>query len=167
MGRIRCGHSFKNRVRFKTRFDRWLVVVLILTAIMTCLILPLLRLAAPHTQPVPWPAVFLPLVIWLIVLPATLPQYYEIREDGLFVRQGWRRILIPYGSIIEVQSTTDTRSAAVFSAERLLITVQSGKRYIIAVAEEAQFLDELGKRCPQLDSRPFGLGIPFSGPSAI
>jgi hypothetical protein len=154
-------------VRFKTKFDRWIVAVLVLTAGLTCIVLPVIRLLVPGSQPVPLPAVFLPFAIWLIVLPNTLPQYYEVREDGLFIRQGWRKSLIRYASIAEVQSMTDTRSAAVFSADRVHIVTQSGKRFIIAVAEEARFLDEVAKRCPQLDRKPFGLGTPLSAPSDL
>ncbi|HTA46240.1 MAG TPA: PH domain-containing protein [Bryobacteraceae bacterium] len=154
-------------MRFKTKFDRWIVIVLTLTSVLTCIVLPLIRLLVPGSQPVPLPAVFLPVVIWLIVLPNTLPQYYDLREDGLFIRQGWRKSLIPYSSIAEVQSMTDTRSAAVFSADRIHIVTQNGKRFIIAVAEEERFFDELAKRCTQLDRKPFGLGTPFSVPSDV
>lgn len=154
-------------MRFKTKFDRWLVVVLILTAALTCVILPLVRLFVPTPRPVPLAAVFLPLVIWLIVLPSTLPQYYDVRDDGLFIRQGWRKSLIPYASITEVQSVTDSRSAAVFSVDRILVDTRSGRRYLIAVAEEERFMDELARRCPQLDRKPSGLGMPLAAPSDI
>ncbi len=33
-------------------------------------------------------------VIFVIALSATLPQYYEVREDGLFIRQGWNKALL-------------------------------------------------------------------------
>jgi hypothetical protein len=55
----------------------------------------------------------LPLVIWPFVLVNMLPQYYEVRADGLFIRQGWRKVLVPYAYLAELQSTTDARSARV------------------------------------------------------
>lgn len=153
-------------MRFRTKFDRWIVVVLTLTAALTCVVLPLMQLM-PHSRPVPAFVMFLPIVIWLIVLPNTLPQYYDVRDDGLFIRQGWRMSVIPYSSITEVQSVNDSRSAAVFSTDRVFIATNEGKRFIIAVAEEERFLDALAARCPQLDRKPWGLGMPLSSPSDL
>jgi hypothetical protein len=151
-------------MRFETRYDRWLVAVLLLTAILTCVVVPTLRLLVPDSHPGPlWPS-FLPLLLWSIVLPCVLPQYYEVRENGLFLRQGWRKTLIPYESVVEVRSMSDSRSAAVFSTERLFVTSSEGKHFIIAVAEEGRFLSEIARRCPQLDQRSSGLGMLF-GPS--
>ena len=123
-------------MRFKTKFDRWIVLVLVITAALTCVVLPRIRLLVPGSQPVPLPAVFMPFAIWLIVLPNTLPQ------------------LLPYSSIVEVQPTTDTRSAAVFSADRIFVMTQIGKRFILAVVEEERSLEELARRCPQQDRKP-------------
>jgi hypothetical protein len=106
-------------------------------------------------------------VLWLVVLSGTLPQYYEVRADGLFIRQGWRKSLIPYASLVEVQSVSDSRSAALFLTDRILIVTQSGKRFVIAVAEHDRFFSELAKRCPQLERRAFGLGTPLSPPLII
>jgi hypothetical protein len=154
-------------LRFETKFDRWLVLVLGLSAIATCVVVPAARFLAPGSHPAPFWLSFMPLAIWLIVLPCMLPQYYVVRDDGLFVRQGWKKSLIPYAALIEIQSTSDARSAAVFSTDRILLVTQDGKRFLIAVAEEERFLAELAKRCPQLEQRPFGLGIPLSPSSTI
>ena len=82
-------------MRFETKYDLWLVIILVLAAIFTCIVLPGVGLFAPGPHPGPLWLVLMPLVIWLIVLPCTLPQYYEVREDCLFLRQGWRKNLIP------------------------------------------------------------------------
>ena len=49
-----------------------------------------------------------------------LPQYYEVRTDGLFIRQGWRKALVRYADLVEPQSTTGARIAGVFSIDRIL-----------------------------------------------
>lgn len=152
-------------MRFETKFDRWLVVVLVLAAVVSCGVLPATRFLAPGSHPGPLWLAFTPWVIWLIVLPCMLPQYYEVQEAGLFLRQGWRKNLIPYASLVELQSTSDSRSAGVFSTDRMLVVTQDGKRYLIAVAEDDRFLAEVGKRCPQLERRNFGLGMPLAPPS--
>jgi hypothetical protein len=148
-------------MRFQTRYDRWLVVVIVLTIVLTCGILPALRIFAPGSNPPPLWVALLPVAIWLVVIPCTLPQYYEVREDGLFLRQGWRKRLIPYGSLVEVQEMSDTRSAGVFSWDRILVVTREGKRFLIAVEEEERFMTEVAKRCPQLERKPFGLSVPL------
>jgi hypothetical protein len=149
-------------MRFKTRYDRWLILLFLATAIFTCVALPALRFLAPGSHPGPVWVSFLPLIVWSVILPCMLPQYYEIRESGLFLRQGWKRTLIPYAALAELQSMSDARSAGVFSTQRLLVTTTEGRRFLIALAEEERFLEEIARRCPQLEQRPFGLGLPFA-----
>ncbi len=135
-------------MRFETRFDGWLAALLILTGIVTSVVLPASRLLAPGAHPVAPLLTFSPFVIFAVVLSCTLPQYYELRNGGLFIRQGWRKSLIPYASLIEVQPTSDTRSAPVFATHRILLVTEEGQRFVIAVAEDERFLAELSKRCP-------------------
>jgi hypothetical protein len=90
-----------------------------------------------------------------------------LRDDGLFIRQGWRKNLVPYASLVEVQSVSDSRSAAVFSTDRILILTQEGKRFVIAVEDDARFFSELAQRSPQLELRAFGLDTPLSPPVII
>ncbi len=90
-----------------------------------------------------------------------------MRADGLFIRQGRKKSLISYASVVEVQSVSDARSAAVYSTDRILILLQNGKRFVIAVAEDDGFFSELAKRCPQLERRAFGPGAPLSPPLII
>ncbi|HUP05106.1 MAG TPA: PH domain-containing protein [Bryobacteraceae bacterium] len=138
-------------MRFRTRFDRWLVVLLVVAAA-GCL-------SAPGAVQIAVAA------IWAVALGSMLPQYYEIRGDALFIRQGWRKRSIPYPELIGVSSAVDSRSAGVFSSQRLLLTTRAGKRILIPVAEEERLLEELARRCPQLEKKPFGLGMPFSSSS--
>lgn len=153
-------------MRFKTKFDRWLVIVLVVAACASFTLPASLLRPGLHPTPQIAAACFVPL-LWLIVLSGTLPQYYEARADGLFIRQGWRKSLIPYASLVEIQSVSDSRSAAVFSTDRILILLGNGKRFVIAVAEDESFFSELAKRCPQLERRAFGLGTPLSPPLMI
>ena len=150
-------------MRFETKFDRWLVIVLVLAACATFTLPASLLKPGPHPAPQIVAACFVP-VLWIIVLSSTLPQYYELRADGLFIRQGWRKSLIPYASLLEVTPQSDSRSEAVFSTDRILIFLTNSKRFVIAVAEEESFFAELAKHCPQLERRAFGLGTPLSPP---
>jgi Bacterial PH domain len=152
-------------MRFETRFDQGLVSLMALAAVASCVAPPVLRFLAPGPNPGPPWLAFTPWGIWLIVLPCMLPQYYEVRETGLFLRQGWRKSLIPYSSLVELQPRSDSMSAAVFSTDRILVVTAEGKRFLIAVAEDERFLAEVAKRSPQLDRRNFGLGMPLAPPS--
>jgi PH (Pleckstrin Homology) domain-containing protein len=152
-------------MRFDTRFDPWLVALVVLAAAVSLVVLPAVRFLAPGPHPGPLWFAFKGWVIWLVVIPCMLPQYYEVRETGLFLRQGWRKVLVPYASLVEIQPRSDSMSAPVFSTDRILVVTQEGKRFVIAVAEDQRFLKEVAKRCPQLEWRNFGLGIPLSPPS--
>lgn len=137
-------------MRFKTPFDTWLVVVLVVAAVFS--------VGAPAGHGAIRAAV---VAVWACLLSCTLPQYYDVREDGLFIRQGWRKHLIPYAELLSAESNLDSQSAGVFSSQRILLTTGAGKRILIAVAEEDRFFTELAKRCPQLERKPLGLGTPF------
>ena len=155
-------------MRFATKFDRWLVTVLALTVILTAGVIPVVAFTAPGKGMAPWWLALTPLAIWAIVIPATLPQYYEVRPDGLFIRQGWRRALIPWVSLIEIRHLmSDLRSAGVYSADRLVVVTRESKRFPISVAERERFLAEVSRRCPQLQQEPFGLALPLAPPTIV
>jgi hypothetical protein len=140
-------------MRFQTKFDSWLVAVLFLSAFISCFVVPatLFRTPAPK-----WFPILLTVfcwTIWLLALSCTLPQYYEIREDGLFIRQGWKKLLIPYPSLTEVETWRSFLSAAVFSADRIVVTAGAYKCFVIAVVEKERFFAELSNQCPQLEKK--------------
>ncbi len=145
-------------MRFATKFDRWLVILLVIAAGVS-LGLPLLG-GITHS-PVTWVAV-LPWIIWPIAMAAMLPQYYELRPDGLYIRQGWRKKLIPYPDLVELRPVTDSRSAAVFSMDRVEVSSQHSGRWIIAPAEQERFIEQLAGFAPQLQRKGMGLGLPLS-----
>ena len=142
-------------MRFATKFDRSIVALLILAFVLVCLVLPF---AGRAPLAVKW----LPVAVFLLSLPCSLPQYYEVRDDGLLIRQGWRKLRIPYAALVEVRSTSDSRSAVVFSTDRIAIVTSEGKSYTIAVAEEDRFIAEVAKRAPHLQRIVGGLGLSFS-----
>lgn len=148
-------------MRFETKFDRWLVIALVVAACASFSLPASLLKPGPHPTPQIVAACLVP-ILWFVVLSSTLPQYYEVRADGLFIRQGWKKSLLPYASLVEAQSVSDSRSAGVFSTDRILIVLQNGKRFVIAVKEEERFFSELARRCPQLERRASGLGTPLS-----
>jgi hypothetical protein len=138
-------------MRFETRYDKWLTGLLISVGVISIGV-PF-DLAA-HGQ-LMW-VLFLWPVIFFFAISAALPQYYEVRENGLFIRQGWKKALLPYSAISELRIWHSALSAAVFSTHRLVITATSEK-FVIAVAEQERFLTEVANRAPHLDQSPSGL----------
>jgi hypothetical protein len=150
-------------MRFKTKFDWWIVTALLGGAFAT-LVLPWVNTAraSDYHHPVPLAIKLLFPVIWMVVLICTLPQYYEVRADGLFIRQGWRHALIPYADLVELSATTDSRSAGVFSMDRLTVMARDSRTFIIAPDDQPGFIDAVQQRCPQLERKGFGLALPFA-----
>jgi membrane protein YdbS with pleckstrin-like domain len=141
-------------MRFSTKVDRWLAVVLSISAILTFIVpLAALLLALVRRQPIHWMAGAL-VAVWVVALFATLPQYYELRAEGLYIRQGWRKSLVLYGSILSVESTTSTVSAGVYSSDRVQIETASQGSYLIAPVNRPLFLDKLTQRAPFASTSP-------------
>jgi hypothetical protein len=148
-------------MRFATKFDRRMIVMLIIGAAVS-LGLPTRSLLVRHQPPLP--IALLPWAIWAVVLVAMLPQYYDVRDDGLFIRQGLRKVLIPYASLAEMQPFYDTRSAGVFSCDRMRVVTSQLREYVIAPADADAFLDAVARRAPQLQRKGMGLSLPLSVP---
>lgn len=89
-------------------------------------------------------------LILLVYLAFLLPQSYETTPEGLRIRAGLYRKLIPYASITAVGPCSDTRSSFALSMDRLTIGYGEGKEIRIAPADQAGFMTDLAMRTPQL-----------------
>jgi hypothetical protein len=96
-------------------------------------------------------------LILLAYLAFLLPQSYETTPEGLLIRAGLYRKLIPYASITAVGPCSDTRSGLALSMDRLKISYGSGKEFHIAPADQEGFMADLAMRTPQLVKRGFDL----------
>ena len=135
-------------MRFSTRFDSWLLFILVIAGFLSLVTFPVLL--SLSGLPFPWGIMALPITVWTLVVVTTLPQYYELQRDDLYIRQGWKRYMLAYESIVDVKQFRSFQSAGVYSTRRISIHTQNGKSYVIAVNEEERFLRELKKRSPQL-----------------
>jgi len=75
--------------------------------------------------------------------------YCEFQESGLVLRQGWRKSLIPYPTLVELK--TLGRPSGEFTRGRILITAGDGGRWVISVLDAARFMREAYRRCPGLN----------------
>ena len=96
-------------------------------------------------------------LILLVYLAFLLPQSYETTSEGLLIRAGLYRKLIPYASITVIGPCSDTRSSFALSLDRMKITYGSGKEIRIAPADQDGFMADLAMRTPQLVKRGFDL----------
>jgi len=53
--------------------------------------------------------------------------------------------LVPYAALSELRPISDSRTAGVFSTQRIVIGTSASKRFLIAVAEEERFRTEVCK----------------------
>jgi len=145
-------------MRFETKYDR--AILTILLVVVVCFAgPPVFIYFSDHRAGLGLP--LLPPALILITLSFMLPQYYEVRADGLFIRQGWRRVLIPYKSLLELQPTMDLGGNGTFSTDRVRILTAENRRYFIAPAEQERFMKEVSSRAPQLEWKGSGLAVPL------
>ena len=148
-------------MRFATKYDWWIVLGLCVA--------PAFSSVAVFRQKPHWDAggAITIFMLWLAAMSACWPQYYRTRGDAFFIRQGWRKITIPYAQLTAVMASSDARSAAVFSTDRVLVETSAGKRYIIAPADQPGFFAEIAARAPQLEPCAGGLHLPLAGLPSI
>ena len=141
-------------VHFQTKVDPWVGITVAIAALFT-LVAPVVFILSSMVsrQPVDW-TLLIPVGAWIIVLAATLPQYYELRADGLFIRQGWRRSLVAYDALVSAEAVDSTLSSGVYSTERIRIGTEGAASYLIAPRDGSLFLRELAQRAPRIAQEP-------------
>jgi hypothetical protein len=141
------------QMRFETRYDTWIVAVLIGAGLLELGLPPALYFGHVGRGAPLWVIFAGPLVmivVMSVVFAATLPQYYEVRDEGLFIRQGRKKVLLPYAALRELRADTGVLSAPVFSMSRIYLSATPGGQWVLALAEQDRFLAEVRRRAPQL-----------------
>ncbi len=127
----------------KAKIDWWIGA-----AIIAGMTLPFVSAVTTHTR---WMYAIGGLVVGL-VFGFCYPQSYETTGDALLIRAGLSRQRIPYGEITSVRPSTDSRSAAALSLDRVLSSATGGDA-LIAPADQQAFFDDLAARTPHLSRR--------------
>lgn len=96
-------------------------------------------------------------LILLALLVCAYPQTYETTSDGLLIRAGLIRKLIPYAAITAIGPSSDKSSSFALSLDRVKIQYGSGKAVLIAPADQDVFFKDIAMRTPQLVRRGFDL----------
>jgi hypothetical protein len=99
----------------------------------------------------------MPLIL-LLVCFKNFPEYYEVQENGLFVRQGWKKNLIPY-STIDMLLPLAPAFRWLPPINRILVIPEKGENFVVTPSEKETFLTEISKRCPQLEQSETKYGL--------
>ena len=89
------------------------------------------------------------------------PQSYGTAAEGLIVRAGLTKRVIPYSKITGVRPSSDGRSALALTLDRVAVEYGSGSGLLIGPANQEQFFEDMARRCPQLSPRGQGLAVSF------
>lgn len=137
-------------MEFRTRKDRWLVVLLLLM-VLFCGVGGLMLLAEPGHK-------HLPVAILCLVFSGAsvflmYPVRYTLAERELVVRGGPFRWRVAYENIEKVTPTRNPLAAPAWSLSRLRVDHRyRGRTVFLLISPERQeeFLRELAGRCPHL-----------------
>jgi hypothetical protein len=120
-------------MRFRTKFDLWIVLVLTIVPVGALLVIAL--------SEEPW-VLALMLPIWALVALVCLPCDYTLEEDKLVVRSGLIKWRVPYSEIKRVYPTRCALSAPAWSLDRIAIAY--GKSWVmVSPKEKLEFLKAL------------------------
>ena len=143
---------------FRAKFSRLNLALLLNSGILVC-VAPLL-LMQTGSNPILIILCVAPFLFWCLFLSFHLPQYYELRDGELLLFKGWRKVSIPYASLIELQPYSGERG--LFSRDMMQLITRDSRRFLISPKLEELFIREIAKRCPLLQRKGAGLGITFS-----
>ncbi len=73
--------------------------------------------------------------------------------------------MIPYASVEKLLPMSPSKS--VFEENRFVLLLNEGKSYKFSIQEKERFLDELSKRCPQLERKGTDYGLSLQRPLAF
>lgn len=130
---------------YRSKIDRWLVVLLIVTGAVPTIALTGAAFYEPRLLEVWWVFLILAATIGL-VLWIFLSTYYEIEDRDLNVRSGPFRWRVPLDSIESVRPSRNPLSSPALSLDRLEVRYGGGKRLLISPRDRDRFLADLAAR---------------------
>ena len=136
--------------RYESKRDWWIVAIIwIGAAMMVFAAFDQFSSAAPFWLRATMLGVFLAVAAFMLWLLYSCN--YSFSQDQLLIVCGPLRYRVPLAEINLVQPSRNPLSSPACSLDRLLIEWQGGNRRILISPEaKAEFLAELGRRCPQL-----------------
>ena len=143
---MRSTESPDNR-RFKSKVDRWLGAILVLTPVATTVGGIAMVVAGENVFAALAPVLFIGALYGTLVYPL----YYELEPESLLIRFGLIRSRIRYGDIRRVVPTNSILSSPALSLDRLHIDAGSSLGPNISPEDRAEFLLALAPKVPHLE----------------
>lgn len=91
--------------------------------------------------------------ILALLLICAYPQWYTTTPEGLLIRAGLTRRLVPYEAITFIGPSSDGRSSVALSMDRVKIEWGLGSDVLIAPADPEAFFADMAMRTPHLTKR--------------
>jgi len=129
--------------RFKSKFDRWLIAVLLLAIVFDiCGIVAFLRF---ESDPVVLAiSVSMSLLVIALIASVSLGTHYTVERNTLRIVSGPFRWKVPIDTITSVEATHSPFSSPALSLDRLRIRYGRNRRIMISPADKAGFLKAIG-----------------------
>lgn len=130
--------------RFKSKIDRWIFVVLVLSLIVDIAAIGLVILVVREP-------IVLTLVIFVLLATAALVgsilvwTYYTVDRDYLRIISGPIRFKIRLADINSVKSTRSPLSSPALSMDRLMIGYGKNRKVMVSPADQRGFLRAIGQ----------------------
>jgi hypothetical protein len=129
---------------YRSKVDRWLVVVLVASTI-ACLVAALASFRAAGGAELVAPLAALLIVLglpcWLLATTR-----YELTDEKLEVTSGPFRWRIPLAQITSITPTSNPLSSPALSLDRLRVAYGSGKSLLISPKDKRRFIEDLEGR---------------------
>jgi hypothetical protein len=140
-------------MKYPTKVDRWLTVVMAISALVTVSI-PICIILSPGISILQvWGTVLFAICIIGFVAAVSLPTYYEVQSDRLIIRSGLLRWSIQLDEIVSVTPVSNPLSGPAWSLDRLAVRSRhAGKvrTMLISPKQRHEFLQELQARASGL-----------------
>ena len=140
-------------MKYPTKVDRWLAVVMAISAFVPVSIAVVSLLSLGIASPATWGPALLAMLVIGTVAAVTLPTYYEVQSDRLIVRSGLLQWTIRLDEILSVRPTSNPLSSPAWSLDRLEVrSRREGKDQTLLISPKHReaFLRELQARASAL-----------------
>ncbi|HEX5731882.1 MAG TPA: PH domain-containing protein [Blastocatellia bacterium] len=140
-------------MKHPTKVDRWLTIVLAISALVLVSIAVFGLLNQGIASLAAWVPALLVVLTTGAVAAVSLPTYYEVQSDRLFIRSGLLRWTVPLDEIVSVTPTSNPLGSPAWSLDRLEVRWRRGgkdRTLLISPLRRDEFLRELQARASAL-----------------
>jgi hypothetical protein len=132
-----------SRKHFKSKVDRWIVLVLIAIIMVDVAVIGKIVVAAgdPLESTITIIACLLAIALIVSLMLAT---YYVVDRGTLIIRSGPFRFKVPVNQIKSVRATRSLLSSPAMSLDRLLIRYGKKRRIMVSPEDKTGFLKAIG-----------------------